>query len=83
MKKIINPLDIVDISGTIHQKIANTHFFQVHTDHSWNRHILGYKGSLKFEKTKVTQRMFSDTKIKFEISNRIISGKSPKYLETK
>ena len=83
LKNTINQLDLINIYETLHPRKANTHFFQVHTDHQLDRH--SYKRSLdKFKKMQVIQSKFSDHhRIKLKINNRIISKKWFRYSETR
>lgn len=75
--------DLTDVHGTLVCSRIQI-LFQVYMEHLSRWTILRTISFSKSERVHVIQRMFSDNSgIKLGISNRKISGKSPKYWETK
>ena len=77
----VDQIDLIDIYRTLHPKTADYTFFSsAHRTFSRIDHILGHKSSLhKFKKNEIIYSMFPDcNKIKLEINDRKLSGKSPK-----
>jgi hypothetical protein len=85
LNNIINELDKIDFCRLPYPKIAECTFFsRSHGAFAEEHHMVGHKvHHNKFKRIEFIKYLTDHTRIKPEINNRKISGRSQKYMESK